>query len=198
MSGHNNEGSLASYTGRVSNERKYEMSHTLAQTIGFRNQSVLEQNHAALDEPLPATVTVTQPANLTAAPPSTVTRPPPENGHDGMRTVTTPQAPQHTATAAAAQEEDDFRINFDLELPSSQLSQIEYAFEETDVVQEEIAPVQPPVSGNGVLQPIENNQHVTTARTSRITSSSTSRRMQVQQSPFVFNNCSVTINYFKD
>ena len=181
VSRHNNEGSLASYTGHVSNERKYDMSSTLAQAIGLRPQAQpLPRPPATLTAPLPAmpTGTVTQPANV----PPTATP-----------TVTTPSAP----LTEQVQEQGNFDVNFDLGLSGSQSrgSLFDFEIEDTDVIQHELTPA--PVAVNAILQPIANNQHV--AAGSRITtSSSRSRRMQVQQSPFVFNNCTVTINYFKD
>eukprot|EP00057_Strongylocentrotus_purpuratus_P018990 XP_011673464.1 PREDICTED: uncharacterized protein KIAA1958-like [Strongylocentrotus purpuratus] len=168
VSGHNNEGSLASYTGRVSNDRKCEMSSTLAQALGKK------------ETPLRAAITV-------PPPPATVNMASSSNATNTRFAVAAPHAVP--TLLLEVEEEDDLEVNFDL---CSQLS-FEFEREETNVIQHEVA-VPAPV--NAVLQPVVDNQQV--AAGSTITTSSRSSRMQVQQSPFVFNNCNVTINYFKD
>lgn len=169
VSGHNNEGSLASYTGRVSNDRKCEMSSTLAQALGKKETL------------LPAAITV-------PPPPATVTMASSSNATNTRFAVAAPHAAP-SPTLLLEVEDDDLEVNFDL---CSQLS-FEFEREETNVIQHEVA-VPAPVN---VLQPVVDNQQVAAGSTIT-TSSSTSSRMQVQQSPFVFNNCNVTINYFKD
>ena len=188
VSGHNNEGSLSSYTGRVTNERKMEMSATLGKALGVGD--ILPKPKA----------------------PATVTAPPPDTP-DAPSTSTVAQAalpqpapvPMPVIVPEVRLPSDD-EITFDLGFSSSQGSLFE--FEETELLEQLNAVVNNIPQPNAqeqqqqtgqpqqnVLQTVEPNQAVGITSTSSSSRTVTmSRRMQLQ-SPFVFNSCNVTINY---
>lgn len=94
---------------------------------------------------------------------------------------------QALVSPANVVENEEFDINFDLGVTSSQLS-IQDVCSQSEVVEEV------PVAGNA-----NNNSSGSTIRnTTSSTSTTTRQTMQVQQTPFVLNNCSVTINYFNN
>ena len=158
VSGHNNESSLSSYTGRVCNNTKMAMSDSISRALG---------GHQEVTRPAPA---------------ATVTMPP------------EPEAVQDQASVPQANDSetgnDNFDINFDLELPSSQLSVLEVLSQSE--VTEEVA----------ILENHNNNASTSGSmirnRSTSSTSTTTRQTMQVQQTPFVLNNCTVTINYFNN
>ena len=162
VSGHNNESSLSSYTGRVCNNTKMAMSDTISHALG---------GHQEVARPAPA---------------ATVSVPPEQDENQ-------PPVP-HVNVGETDNVNDLFGLNFDLdfddfdlELPNSQLSVMEVHSQSE--VTEEVAVVENQNNVNGASGSVIRNTTSTTNTTTR-------QAMQVQQTPFVLNNCTVTINYF--
>lgn len=191
VSGHNNQSSLATYTGRISGNQKMNMSDALSRAIGVVAQPVL-------------------PRNLNA--PNTITHEDPNL----VNTVIQDAGQPHTIQQRVNEEENDAGLNFDLGfnvdevLPNSQVS-VYSVHSETEVTEEVETVV------NEVLQPLplDRNVHVAASSnasgsaagsgTGTITNRSTTtntrthtHRMQVQQTPFLLQNCTVTINYYNN
>ena len=164
VSGHSNESSLASYTGRVSEDRKQQMSDALLKAIGQR-------------VPQPKS----PPASTSTRPSTSRARPAVEN-----------QIVHHASeTESAMESEED--INFDIGFSPSQLSEVSVTCEEV-VHDERVTNVLQPVSGDNVNRAQTVNIANRSTRTRSTTTSSTTR--QTMMSPFVLNNCTVTINYY--
>ena len=209
VSGHNNEGSLSSYTGRVTSERKLEMSATLGRAIGVGD--IMSKPKPKVHVPAPATATVPDTVDL-VAPMSTVTQVAPRPA---------PVALPESVTVPAVQPPSDDEITFDLGV-GSQGSLFDFDFEETEELQQVNVGLgavvnnvpqlnsqqqRQPLNVVDVPQPqsqtVQPNQpsidRASTSSSSRRVTSRVSRRMQVQTpAPFVFKSCNVTINYINN
>ncbi|XP_041458312.1 uncharacterized protein KIAA1958-like [Lytechinus variegatus] len=186
VSGHNNQSSLASYTGRVSGNQKMNMSDALSRAIGVREAQPQAAPSVSLNT-----------SNKTS--------------HENCDRVDRVQdAGQPSVIHQAVNEMDnDLGLNFDLDfnfdevdliLPNSQLS-VYSVHSEVEVTEEvQVRNIQ------DVLQPLDMNtapaSNASSARNitnrSTTTTNTHSQRMQVQQTPFLLQNCTVTINYYNN
>ena len=194
VSGHANEGSLSSYTGRVSDDRKHKMSdalsHALRLSLGPNQQKHAKKTEIEKQALASTTMSTSTMPSVRAPAPATVSTAPPEIG-DTMAECPNPFP------------EVDFDLGFTLS-NSQEVAIREFEFEETYHSQS-----QESNRNNNILVPSNANaDNTTVARDSSInsvtsdtrgrarsTTTSTTNTMQFQQTPFVLNNCNVTINY---
>lgn len=194
VSGHNNQSSLASYTGRVSANQKMSMSNAFSRAIGVHvAHPVPSLNRPTASHTIPGDNPIIQDAGQ-------------------------PSMIQHTVSDI---EDNSADVNFDLDfnfddmvhdvpIASSQLSVLsvhsEEFTQEVNVVNEETEVTGEVNAVNDILLPLATNRAPNTSAaetitnrrstTNRSSTTNTSHRMQVQQSPFMMKNCNVTINYY--
>ena len=162
ISGHANESSLASYTGRVTDSKKQQMSDALVRAIGIGQK------------PTPESIL------HDIAGPST-SRSSPEPGDLG--------------------EEVNFDLDLEMDWFDSQVSEVSVSNEETvhnelvaNVIEQE-SDSETRSDNSSIRVGLVTNRSRSTRTTTRSTTT-TRKTSQTMTSPFVFNNCNVTINYF--
>ena len=167
VSGHRNEGSIASYVGRVSDDRKHDISNALSRALGKEPDWKCSKSKTE------------KPSTSRPRPPATVSKAPVtmESGEteDAERNDTNPP-----------NQED---VNFDIGYALTSSQEIEETHHtESQVLSQE-------TNQDDAHAPEGNNTMVRNS-THHSTTTSRTQSMRFQQSPFVLNNCNVTINYY--
>ena len=169
VSGHRNEGSLASYIGRVSDDKKHDISNALSRALGKEPNQKCSKTEIEKPSTSASRSKVRAPATVSKAP------------------------------VTERLDSGDEEVNFNLDYTCTSSQEIEETHHSQVLSQETIQDDSHLPAGT-----TRNNTNVTVARnsatavSSRHTSTTTSRthNMRFQQSPFVLNNCNVTINYY--
>ena len=189
VSGHRNEGSLASYIGRVSDDKKHDISNALSRALG--KEPNRKRSKTEIEKPS----TSTSRSNVRA--PATVSKAPVTGPLESGETSKSLADNDNRSNLPFHEEEEEVNFNLDYSCTSSQ--EIEETHHSQVLSQEAIQDDSHSPAGTTA-----NNTNITVARNSvtavstRHTSTTTSRthNMRFQQSPFVLNNCNVTINYY--
>lgn len=174
ISGHANESSLASYTGRVTDSRKQQMSDALLKAIRQKPKPETEPALERLDA-------------IASTSTRSSTRPTMQSG------------PESGPEPQDLGQDVNFDLDFEMDWFDSQTSEVSVSNEEivhNEQVTNVLEPETQSQTDNISTRLVTNRSTRTTNRSTTMSSTTTRNRRQTMMSPFVFQKCNVTINYF--